>query len=479
MVNHWWQVTLVRHAARADDLVDPRRRRACFEIEFDFSAHRLRITVEGGEHARDRARAQDRGALLRRGHGALDVAGPRRADLARPGRDRARDPVRRGHRTRLLRPRRGAAVLAPARPGRPRPARRSAARSPARSARCTSSGAGWTWPSPASPAAGAPAPRRRAQLRRLGHGRGLLPRAHQLRLLARRRRGGRLLRVRLPRAPRLRRPRRSSPPRRSTTPTAASSCCPTSTSAPPTIPTPPLLAFLQDHLRSRGRPRRLGPRDARLPAGAGGTAAGIGRVSRQIRATSRFSPRSAEPPPARSPRDRRTRRSARLRVQAPQRPGDGLARRRSGRRRADRCRRRGRRPGVLLRYSATSSTACRADPLAGRLRRLLAVVLGECHRRRDRRVPGPEVLGAELLADRLLDPAVDLVGVRSRPLAALAVGQQVVARLRRASPAPSGPGSRPDRRSRGCSSAPTSTGTRRSPRRSRSGGAGPSSVVSP
>ena len=33
------------------------------------------------------------------------------------------------------------------------------------------------------------------------------------------------------------------------------------------IPTPPLLAFLEDHLRGRGRPRRLGPQGARLRAG--------------------------------------------------------------------------------------------------------------------------------------------------------------------------------------------------------------------
>lgn len=44
--------------------------------------------------------------------------------------------------------------------------------SSARSARCTSSGAAWTWPAPLLRSDGATAPGRSAQLRRLGHGRG-------------------------------------------------------------------------------------------------------------------------------------------------------------------------------------------------------------------------------------------------------------------------------------------------------------------
>ena len=55
-------------------------------------------------------------------------------------------------------------------------------------------------------AASARAPRRRPQLRRLGDGRGLLPRAEQRRVLAGRWRGGRVLLLRLPRARRVRRP---------------------------------------------------------------------------------------------------------------------------------------------------------------------------------------------------------------------------------------------------------------------------------
>src|SRR3954451_853135 len=54
MINHWWQVTfyvtprgLTTSSMPAGDRV--------FEIEFDFCAHRLRVTVEGGER-RERCR---------------------------------------------------------------------------------------------------------------------------------------------------------------------------------------------------------------------------------------------------------------------------------------------------------------------------------------------------------------------------------------------------------------------------------------
>ena len=91
----------------------------------------------------------------------------------------------------------------------------------------------------------AAASRRRAQLRRLGHGRGLLARARELRLLARRRRGGRLLRLRLPRARRLPRPHVSPPEAAYYSPTPASSCCRTRWSARAADPDATLLAFLQ------------------------------------------------------------------------------------------------------------------------------------------------------------------------------------------------------------------------------------------
>ena len=145
MLNHWWQVTLY---------VTPRGLTTSSMPAGDRDVRdRVRLLrASAPDHRRrrrpprDRAGAQDRGGLLRRVHGRARVAGPGHHDLARPGRDRARDPVRSGHRARQLRPRGGAAVLAPARAGRPRPERVPRAASPARSAPCTSSGAPWTWP---------------------------------------------------------------------------------------------------------------------------------------------------------------------------------------------------------------------------------------------------------------------------------------------------------------------------------------------
>src|SRR4051794_3543850 len=48
MVNHWWQVTLYVTPRGLTTSSMPAGDRA-FEIEFDFCAHRLRITVEGGD----------------------------------------------------------------------------------------------------------------------------------------------------------------------------------------------------------------------------------------------------------------------------------------------------------------------------------------------------------------------------------------------------------------------------------------------
>ena len=104
-------------------------------------------------------------------------------------------------------------------------------------ARCTSSGAASTWPSPASPAARRPAPRRRPELRRLGAGAGLQPRGEQLRVLAGRERRGLLLRLRLSRARRVRGRARRRPPPRTTTRRWASSSSPTRRCGPPATPT--------------------------------------------------------------------------------------------------------------------------------------------------------------------------------------------------------------------------------------------------
>src|SRR3954454_11493292 len=48
MVNHWWQVTMYVTPRGLSTSSMPAGDRT-FEIEFDFCAHRLRITVEGGD----------------------------------------------------------------------------------------------------------------------------------------------------------------------------------------------------------------------------------------------------------------------------------------------------------------------------------------------------------------------------------------------------------------------------------------------
>ena len=238
MLNHWWQVTLYVTPRGLTTSSMPAGNRS-FEIEFDFCAHQLRITVEGGEHREVALEPKSVAGVLRRGHGRARVAGPGREDLARPGRDRGRDPVRAGHHARQLRPGRGAAVLASARAGRSRagPLPRALHRQGQPGALLLGRD-GHGRDALLRPPGAAP-PGRRAQLRRLGHGRGLLARAGQLRLLAGRRRGGRVLRLRLSRARGLRRRSGAARRRRSTAPTSASSCCPTRRSAPRPTPTPP------------------------------------------------------------------------------------------------------------------------------------------------------------------------------------------------------------------------------------------------
>ena len=49
MLNHWWQVTLYVTPRGLTTSAMPAGDRT-FEIEFDFCAHQLRITVEGGDH---------------------------------------------------------------------------------------------------------------------------------------------------------------------------------------------------------------------------------------------------------------------------------------------------------------------------------------------------------------------------------------------------------------------------------------------
>ena len=101
MVNHWWQVTLYVTPRGLTTSSMPAGDRV-FEIEFDFCAHQLRITVDGGEHREIALEPKTVAAFYAEVMDALAIVGPRHLDLARAGRDRARDPVRPGHRTRQL-----------------------------------------------------------------------------------------------------------------------------------------------------------------------------------------------------------------------------------------------------------------------------------------------------------------------------------------------------------------------------------------
>src|SRR5215208_7504342 len=97
MVNHWWQVTLYVTPRGLTTSTIPAGNRA-FEIEFDFCAHRLRITVEGGEQREIALEPKTVASVLCGSHGRAGVVGPgRRHHLAGAGRDRVCDPVRGGH----------------------------------------------------------------------------------------------------------------------------------------------------------------------------------------------------------------------------------------------------------------------------------------------------------------------------------------------------------------------------------------------
>ena len=276
MVNHWWQVTLYVTPRGLTTSAIPDGERA-FDIEFDFCDPRC------GSHGR-RRRAR---AVALEPRTVADFYAETMAALRELGVDVAIWPVpvevehaipfAAGHRARLLRPRRRAAVLAPARAGRPRHDARSAARFVGKVSPVHFFWGGLDLAVHAllRPDRAA-APRRRSQLRRLGDGRGLLPRAGQLRVLARRGRGGRVLRLRLPRARRLPRPRRSRPRRRSTTTSCGQFLLPYEAVRTAPDPDATLLAFLQTTYdaaadlgalgpRARSRPRRPAARSRAEP----------------------------------------------------------------------------------------------------------------------------------------------------------------------------------------------------------------------
>ena len=142
----------LRHPAWADHVSDSRTGTGVFDIEFDFVDHRLRSAASDGGQAAVALRARSRWPTsMPRRWRPCDAAGDRRADPGPAQRGRARDPVRAGPPARVVRPARGAAVLAAAGAGAPGDHAVPVRTSSARSARCTSSGAAWTWPAPASP----------------------------------------------------------------------------------------------------------------------------------------------------------------------------------------------------------------------------------------------------------------------------------------------------------------------------------------
>ena len=218
---------LIPHDARA------------FEVAFDFIGDRLDITTSDGKSRADGTGTAFGRELLRRVHGSARRARAPHHDLAHAGRDTGRDPLRHRRDAHRLRRRR----------------------------RCTTSGSrSCRWiacstcsarrfigkSSPVHLFWGAldlavtrfsgrdrtPAPRRRAQLRAVRHARGVLPRGQQRGLLARRRRRGPLLLVRLSRNRRATATSRSLPRRPDTTRGYRSSYCPTRPCAPPPIPMP-------------------------------------------------------------------------------------------------------------------------------------------------------------------------------------------------------------------------------------------------
>ena len=189
--------------ARADHVVDPVRHRALRDRV------RLRRPPARASAPATAARGRCRSAarpvadFYAADHGALGRARASTSTI-RPTPDRGRAGRSRSPRTTSTPPttrRRPQRVLAAAGAG---PA--GADRVPGPLRRQGQPGAlllGRRWTSRVHPvlrAAGAAAPRRGAQLRGLGHGRGLLARAEQLRVLARRRRGRRVLLLRLPRS---------------------------------------------------------------------------------------------------------------------------------------------------------------------------------------------------------------------------------------------------------------------------------------
>ena len=267
MINHWWQVTLyvTPRGLSTGTMPDGEGN---FEIEFDFRAHELRITQAGGGERAVKLEPKTVAQFHAETFAALAELGidveiwpvPVEVEVSIPFAEDTRhdsyDPAAAELFWRqLVQADRVLTTFRSGFAGKVSPVH-------------------FFWgvlrhgrhPVLGPPRAGAS--RRRSQLRRLGDGRGLLARALELRLLARRERGGLLLRLRIPRARRLQLPpgqpsRGRLQPGRRPVPAAVrgGASRPGPGRNPAGVPA--------DHLRGGRRPRRLGPRHARLLAGAG------------------------------------------------------------------------------------------------------------------------------------------------------------------------------------------------------------------
>ncbi len=245
LTNHWWNVPLYVTARGLTTSLDPGRRARLPD--------RLRLRRPSPRHRRlrrhravDRARPDDGRRVLRRAHRPARRARALHAGVDDAGRDPRRHPVRAG--PRRTRSYDAAQVqrfwLALVQMDRvfarvPQPVRRQG-----------QPGAPVLgWPRPRRHAllgpTGAAAPRWCAELRAARHARGVLARGEQRRLLARPRRRGRVLLLRLSRTARLRRRRPRRRRRRATTSSSASSSSRTRPCARRTTPIGCSSPFLQ------------------------------------------------------------------------------------------------------------------------------------------------------------------------------------------------------------------------------------------
>ena len=229
LINHWWQVPLYVSPRGLTTSAIPLGTNS-FDMEFDFVDHALAVRVSDGGARRHRSAGYLRGAVPPRSAGRAQRSGHRGGRLERTQRSRPCHPVRRGH-ARRLRPRRGQRVLATAGASRPgaRPVPCPVHRQGQSRALLLGLFRFGVHPILRSPRA--PASRRCAELRRLGHGGGLLTRAQQLRVLARRRGRRGLLLLRISRTGRVSPTPQALPPVSSTTPGCGSTCCRTSSHA--------------------------------------------------------------------------------------------------------------------------------------------------------------------------------------------------------------------------------------------------------